>query len=123
MCNFLSDLVNSRIVTPCEKGRGDGGRCFLGEGGVYERGTAEIASGQARLAVCNTKRGSDNFLHSNKLLPQRPSKTWFTIPFGLVPRLEQDHRLGYELLKRFSEVIVQRLDATQVQLLKLTKER
>lgn len=38
-------------------------------------------------------------------------------------KLEQDHELGYELLKRFSEVIVQRLDATQVQLLKLTKER
>lgn len=38
-------------------------------------------------------------------------------------KLEQDHQLGYELLKRFSEVIVQRLDATQVQLLRLTKER
>ena len=37
-------------------------------------------------------------------------------------KLEEDHELGYELLKRFSEVIVQRLDATQVQLLKLTKE-
>lgn len=37
-------------------------------------------------------------------------------------KLEQDHELGYEMLKRFAEVIVQRLDATQVQLLKLTKE-
>jgi len=37
-------------------------------------------------------------------------------------KLEKDHELGYELLKRFSEVIVERLDATQVQLLKLTKE-
>lgn len=37
-------------------------------------------------------------------------------------KLEQDHELGYELLKRFAEVIVQRLDATQVQLLKATKE-
>jgi CRP-like cAMP-binding protein len=30
---------------------------------------------------------------------------------------EQDHNLGYELLKRFSEIIVERLDATRVQLL------
>ena len=37
-------------------------------------------------------------------------------------KLDQDHELGYELLKRFAEVIVQRLDATQVQLLKMTKE-
>lgn len=37
-------------------------------------------------------------------------------------KLEADHELGYELLRRFSEVIVQRLDATQVQLLKMKKE-
>jgi CRP/FNR family cyclic AMP-dependent transcriptional regulator len=37
-------------------------------------------------------------------------------------KLDGDHELGYELLKRFAEVIVQRLDATQVQLLKVTKE-
>lgn len=37
-------------------------------------------------------------------------------------KLEEDHELGYELLKRFAEVIVQRLDATQVRLLKVTKE-
>lgn len=37
-------------------------------------------------------------------------------------KLDQDHELGYELLRRFSEVIVQRLDATQVQLLKMKKE-
>lgn len=30
---------------------------------------------------------------------------------------EQDHNLGYELLKRFSDIIVERLDATRVQLL------
>lgn len=34
-------------------------------------------------------------------------------------KLEEDHELGYELLKRFAEVIVQRLDATQVKLFKL----
>jgi CRP/FNR family transcriptional regulator, cyclic AMP receptor protein len=33
-------------------------------------------------------------------------------------KLDEDHELGYELLKRFAQVIVQRLDATQVQLLK-----
>ncbi|MGB7436198.1 MAG: cyclic nucleotide-binding domain-containing protein [Candidatus Acidiferrum sp.] len=38
-------------------------------------------------------------------------------------KLDEDHELGYELLRRFAEVIVQRLDATQVQLLKLTKEQ
>jgi CRP/FNR family transcriptional regulator, cyclic AMP receptor protein len=37
-------------------------------------------------------------------------------------KLDDDHELGYQLLKRFSEVIVQRLDATQVQLLKATRE-
>lgn len=37
-------------------------------------------------------------------------------------KLDEDHALGYELLKRFAEVIVQRLDATQVQLLKMKKE-
>jgi len=37
-------------------------------------------------------------------------------------KLDDDHELGYELLKRFSEVIVQRLDATQVQLLKVTRD-
>ena len=37
-------------------------------------------------------------------------------------KLEADHELGYELLRRFAEVIVQRLDATQVQLLKMKKE-
>ncbi len=60
--------------------------CFLREGGVYERGTAEIASGQARLAVWSTKQSSGNFSHSNKLLPKCLRKTWFTIPFGLAPR-------------------------------------
>jgi len=30
---------------------------------------------------------------------------------------EQDHNLGYELLKRFSGIIVERLDATRLQLL------
>lgn len=37
-------------------------------------------------------------------------------------KLEKDHELGYELLRRFAEVIVKRLDATQVRLLKLEKE-
>jgi len=37
-------------------------------------------------------------------------------------KLDEDHQLGYELLKRFAAVIVQRLDATQVQLLKMKKE-
>lgn len=37
-------------------------------------------------------------------------------------KLDDDHELGFELLKRFAQVIVQRLDATQVQLLKLTKD-
>jgi len=37
-------------------------------------------------------------------------------------KLEEDHELGYELLKRFAEVIVQRLDATHVQLSKAAKE-
>ncbi|TLM98114.1 Crp/Fnr family transcriptional regulator, partial [bacterium] len=32
---------------------------------------------------------------------------------------EEDHNLGYELLKRFSEIIVERLDATRLQLLDL----
>lgn len=30
---------------------------------------------------------------------------------------EEDHNLGYELLKRFSQIIVERLDATRLQLL------
>jgi len=30
---------------------------------------------------------------------------------------EEDHKLGYELLKRFSGIIVERLDATRLQLL------
>jgi len=32
---------------------------------------------------------------------------------------EEDHDLGYELLKRFSDIIVERLDATRLQLLDL----
>jgi CRP-like cAMP-binding protein len=32
---------------------------------------------------------------------------------------EEDHNLGYELLKRFSDIIVERLDATRLQLLDL----
>jgi len=30
---------------------------------------------------------------------------------------EKDHNLGYELLKRFSDIVVERLDATRLQLL------
>jgi CRP/FNR family transcriptional regulator, cyclic AMP receptor protein len=32
-------------------------------------------------------------------------------------KCESDYRLGYELLKRFSQIVVQRLESTQVQLL------
>ncbi len=32
---------------------------------------------------------------------------------------EEDHNLGYELLKRFSDIVVERLDATRLQLLDL----
>ena len=32
-------------------------------------------------------------------------------------KAEEDHRLGYELLKRFSRVVVERLQATRLQLL------
>ncbi len=32
-------------------------------------------------------------------------------------KCEEDHELGYELLKRFSQIIVQRLDAARLQLL------
>jgi hypothetical protein len=40
-------------------------------------------------------------------------------------KCEHDHDLGYELLKRFAEVITQRLQATRLQLLDVysTKER
>ena len=38
-------------------------------------------------------------------------------------KMEKDHDLGYELLKRFSKLFVERLDATQVQLLNLTAGR
>jgi CRP/FNR family cyclic AMP-dependent transcriptional regulator len=41
---------------------------------------------------------------------------------SLRAKLEEDRELGYELLRRFAEVIVKRLDATQVRLLKLEKE-
>jgi CRP/FNR family transcriptional regulator, cyclic AMP receptor protein len=34
-------------------------------------------------------------------------------------KCEEDHELGYEILKRFANVIVERLDSTQVQLLKV----
>jgi CRP-like cAMP-binding protein len=34
-------------------------------------------------------------------------------------KCEEDHDLGYELLKRFSRVVIDRLDATRVQLLDL----
>jgi CRP-like cAMP-binding protein len=53
----------------------------------------------------------------------RPTKAIAFDARCLRSKLEQDHELGYELLKRFAGVIVQRMDATQVQLLKLTKER
>jgi len=35
-------------------------------------------------------------------------------------KLEKDHDLGYEILKRFATVIVERLDATQVRLLSIS---
>ena len=35
----------------------------------------------------------------------------------LEPILEEDHDFGYELLRRFSEVITQRLEATRLQIL------
>jgi len=40
-------------------------------------------------------------------------------------KCEQDHGLGYELLKRFAEIITQRLQATRLQLLDVysTKDR
>ncbi len=40
-------------------------------------------------------------------------------------KCEQDHDLGYELLKRFAEIITQRLQATRLQLLDVysTKDR
>jgi len=37
-------------------------------------------------------------------------------------KCEQDHDLGYELMKRFSEVIIQRLQATRLQLLDIYGE-
>jgi CRP/FNR family cyclic AMP-dependent transcriptional regulator len=36
---------------------------------------------------------------------------------------EEDHNLGYELLKRFSDIIVERLDATRLQLLDIYRAR
>jgi CRP-like cAMP-binding protein len=36
---------------------------------------------------------------------------------------EEDHDLGYELLKRFSGIIVERLEATRLQLLDIYKAR
>jgi CRP/FNR family cyclic AMP-dependent transcriptional regulator len=36
---------------------------------------------------------------------------------------EEDHNLGYELLKRFSDIIVERLDATRLQLLDIYSAR
>ncbi len=38
-------------------------------------------------------------------------------------KTEEDHNLGYELLKRFSNIIVERLDATRLQLLDVYKVR
>ena len=37
-------------------------------------------------------------------------------------KCEQDHDLGYELMKRFSEVMIQRLQATRLQLLDIYGE-
>ena len=37
-------------------------------------------------------------------------------------KCEEDHDLGYELMKRFSEVMIQRLQATRLQLLDLYAE-
>jgi hypothetical protein len=36
---------------------------------------------------------------------------------------EEDHDLGYELLRRFSSIIVERLEATRLQLLDVYKAR
>jgi hypothetical protein len=36
---------------------------------------------------------------------------------------EEDHDLGYELLKRFSGIIVERLEAARLQLLDIYKAR
>lgn len=38
-------------------------------------------------------------------------------------KCENDHNLGYELLKRFSEIIVKRLEATRLQLLDIYGNR
>jgi CRP-like cAMP-binding protein len=38
-------------------------------------------------------------------------------------KAEEDHDLGYELLKRFSDIIVERLEATRLQLLDVYKVR
>jgi CRP/FNR family transcriptional regulator, cyclic AMP receptor protein len=38
-------------------------------------------------------------------------------------KLEKEKDLGYEILKRFATVIVERLDATQVQLLNLSRKQ
>lgn len=38
-------------------------------------------------------------------------------------KCEQDHSLGYELLKRFAEIITQRLQATRLQLLDVYSSR
>jgi CRP/FNR family cyclic AMP-dependent transcriptional regulator len=37
-------------------------------------------------------------------------------------KCEEDHHLGYELMKRFSDVIIQRLQATRIQVLDLYAE-
>jgi hypothetical protein len=37
-------------------------------------------------------------------------------------KCEEDHDLGYELMKRFSAVMIQRLQATRLQLLDLYGE-
>ncbi len=38
-------------------------------------------------------------------------------------KCESDHNLGYELLKRFSEIIVKRLEATRLQLMDIYGDR
>jgi hypothetical protein len=50
----------------------------------------------------------------------RTRKTTRALAFdgkSLRAKCEEDHDLGYELLKRFSRVLTERLEATRVQLL------
>ena len=134
---FFADLPGHHIeaVAGCASNvRFEAGSFIFHEGEEAERFYL-IREGKVVLQICSDRRGPLNILTLEEgdilgwswLFPPyywhfaaratEPTKAIFFYGTRLREQCEEDHDLGYELMKRFARIIEQRLDATRWQLL------